>query len=177
MIVTGDRARVEAIAARHGVTPKRRLGAGAVFRLTREQLDAFSEDPEVDHLSGDVAVYSTMAVTNEAIGADQVWAGLERLAGLTGRGVGIAIVDSGIARHPSIRDRIVASVDFTGARGQAVDEYGHGTHVAGIVAGADPASPQVTRVHRGVAPGAHLVNLRVLGRRWVGGDERRHRGD
>ncbi|MBE3132094.1 MAG: S8 family peptidase, partial [Acidobacteria bacterium] len=163
VIVTGDRAKVEGLAARHGIAPQRLLRAGAIFRLTQEQLGALSEDPELDHLSGDVAVYSTMAVTNEAIGADQVRAGLEGLAALTGRGVGIAIIDSGIARHPAIRNRIVATVDFTAPHGQGTDQYGHGTHVAGIVAAADPAAPEVTRFTGGVAPGAHLVNLRVIG--------------
>ena len=68
------------------------------------------------------------------------------------------MIDSGIERHPALRTRIVASVDFTGPRirvGQPTDDYGHGTHVAGIAAGA-------SREFSGIAPGAHLVNLRVL---------------
>ena len=54
-----------------------------------------------------------MAVTDEAIGADQVWRGLEGLTGYNGRGIGIALIDSGVARLPAIRGRIVADVDFT----------------------------------------------------------------
>ena len=65
------------------------------------------------HLSGDVPVRGTMAVTDEAIGADQVWRGLEGLKGYDGNGIGVALIDSGVAHLPAIRNRIVASVDFT----------------------------------------------------------------
>ena len=92
-----------------------------------------------------------MAVTDAAIGADQVWAGLEGLAGLTGRGVGIAIVDSGIARHPAIRDRIVATVDFTAARGR----------------GRRRVRPRDARGgHHGAAPIRRLRGDRALPRAW-----------
>jgi serine protease AprX len=91
------------------------------------------------------------------------------LPGVNGKGVGIAVIDSGIATfHESLRRRVVLSLDF--ANGAALpmrpdgsvkgqDPYGHGTHVAGIVAG-----DVTTAAGRfaGVAPGAHLVNLRVL---------------
>jgi serine protease AprX len=163
VIVTGDAAKISALAARYGITPKRVLRAGAVFHLDTGQLDAVSQDPEVDHLSGDVPVYPAMAVTNEAIGADQVREGIERLAGLTGRGGGVAIIDSGISRHPALVNRVVVTADFTDRRGRGLDENGHGTHVAGIVAASDPVDPSVTERYSGVAPGAHLINLRVMG--------------
>jgi serine protease AprX len=78
-------------------------------------------------------------------------------AGMTGMagGVGIAVVDSGITPGPEFENRIAAFYDFTKGDIQAVaplDPYGHGTHVAGLIAG----------VNVGVAPGARLVGLRVL---------------
>src|SRR5918992_1495204 len=92
-------------------------------------LDALASDAEVDALSGDQNVRSSMAVTNVAIGADQVWAGVNGLPGTTGAGIGVAIIDSGVAPHQALKGRIVASVDFTrtSGRGNAYDEYGHGT--------------------------------------------------
>jgi len=75
-------------------------------------------------------------------------------AGLRGEGVRIAIVDTGIdATHPDLRDRIVAHSDHTGTAER--DDVGHGTHVAGIAAGAGA-------VYRGVAPAASLVIAKVL---------------
>jgi serine protease AprX len=104
-------------------------------------------------------------VTNQAIGADQVQAGLAGLPGLTGAGVGIAVIDSGIAQVPALHGRVVASVDFTDDRGRGGDQHGHGTHVAGIAAAAGTGAQDDTR---GVAPGAHLVSLRVLDARGRG---------
>ena len=58
-----------------------------------------------------------------------------------------------------LRGRIVASRDFTDDRGFGIDEHGHGTHVAGIAAAAGRTAADDTR---GMAPGAHLLSLRVL---------------
>jgi len=76
------------------------------------------------------------------------------VAGLSGAGVRIAIVDTGIDdAHPDLRDRIAAHQDFSGAGLR--DDVGHGTHVAGIAAGTGS-------VYRGVAPGALLVIAKAL---------------
>ena len=157
VIVSGTDAEVSEIAGRHGARVAKRLRGAAVLEVPGAALDALSQDPSVSHLSGDVPVRRLMAVTTEAIGADQVWRGaLAGLEGRTGTGIGVAVIDSGIANHQALRDRVVASVDFTGRNGSGRDQYGHGTHVAGIIAGSDDSG------YAGVAPGAHLVNLQVL---------------
>src|SRR2546430_9138792 len=74
-------------------------------------------------------------------------------SGFLGTGTRIAIVDTGADHHADFGDRIAAARDFTGGRG--LDDVGHGTHVAGIVAGAG-------RVYRGVAPKATLVVAQAL---------------
>ena len=142
---------------RHGARVAKRLRGAAVLEVPGAALDAMAQDPSVSHLSGDVPVRRLMAVTTEAIGADQVWRGaLAGLEGRTGTGIGVAVIDSGIASHQALRNRVVASVDFTGRNGSGRDQYGHGTHVAGIIAGSPDSG------YAGVAPGAHLVNLQVL---------------
>ncbi len=168
VIVSGSREEIAALAARHGVEPKRWLFDGAVIRVTPGTLAAMTADEAVAHLSGDVAVRGTMAVTGEAIGADQVWRGLEGLTGYDGRGIGIALIDSGVARLPAIRRRIVADVDFTTGGGAGEDAFGHGTHVAGIIAAGATDDPAIPEGYSGVAPGAHLVNLKVLDAEGVG---------
>ena len=97
-----------------------------------------------------------MAVTNIATGASQVWR-RSLGQGVTGRGIGVAVIDSGVAPHRALRGRIVASLDFTDAKSTGLDRYGHGTHVAGIIAGTDDLG------YSGIAPDAHIVSLRVLG--------------
>jgi serine protease AprX len=83
-------------------------------------------------------------------------------AGFTGAGVGIAIIDSGIYSHPDLAGRVVYHQSFVPMVN--ADDYGHGTHVAGIAAGSGASStgPEFTQSFRGVAPGAHLIDLRVL---------------
>src|SRR5262249_49647160 len=95
------------------------------------------------------------------VGADQVWAGLDNVRPLTGKGVTVAVIDSGIdVTHPALKNRVVATVDYTGGNG--LDKYGHGTHVAALIAGAAGAAAD-TAMYQGIAYNARLVNLRVLG--------------
>ncbi|MEX1127079.1 MAG: S8 family peptidase, partial [Vicinamibacterales bacterium] len=156
VILSGTASETDAIAARHGATIKKRLRHGVVLDVSPEQLAALAADPAVPHLSGDATVHRMMALSAQAIGADQVQSGIGGLSGFTGRGVGVAVIDSGIANHKALNSQVIASLDFTGDR-HGRDEYGHGTHVAGIIAGGSEAS------YAGVAPGAHIVSLRVLG--------------
>ena len=120
VIVCDSDAKIETLATRYGAHVKKRLRGCAVLEVTGGQLDALSQDADVDQLSGDAPVFR-MSVTTEAIGADQVWAGAAGIAGFTGRGVGVAVVDTGIATH---RDSgsIVVSHDFIEALGREGDD-------------------------------------------------------
>jgi serine protease AprX len=78
-----------------------------------------------------------------------------------GRGVGVALVDTGVADTPDLNgSRLVRSPDFSG-EGDAVDHYGHGTFMAGLIAGDGTASSAGPVRHFGVAPGATLVSVKV----------------
>jgi subtilisin family serine protease len=85
--------------------------------------------------------------------------------GYDGTGVGVAVIDSGIEdRHADLRDdggRVVHERDFVDGGGSD-DLFGHGSHVAGIVAGSGDAAKQKGYDLAGIAPGAHLIDLRVL---------------
>jgi serine protease AprX len=138
--------------------------------LTGDAILALANDPDVAYVSLDGVVTATFGPVDGAglasspgileVGAPDAW----RQLGVTGHGVGVAILDSGIAPHPDLAGRIVASVDFTsGVPGQQLvlpgDPGGHGTHVAGLVAGDGIAS---AGAYAGVAPGANLVDVRVI---------------
>jgi serine protease AprX len=79
--------------------------------------------------------------------------------GIDGTGVTVAMIDTGVAHVEDLGERVVARVDFTPG-GAGDDEYGHGTHLAGVIAGNGAASGGKWR---GVAPGAKLVSLKVAG--------------
>ncbi len=96
------------------------------------------------------------AVYSHVVNADQLWS-----QGTTGRGVTVAVLDSGVAADPDLvqpANRILASVNFADQR-LVSDPGGHGTHVAGIVAGNGGRSDGQ---FVGVAPEANIVDVRVL---------------
>jgi serine protease AprX len=161
VIVTGTDAQVQDLAARHGLRVKKRLATGAVVEVPAGTLEALADDPAADQLSSTHEVSAHMAVTNQSIGADLVHEGgwAEGIGPLTGKGVGIAVIDSGVAIMPEFRGRIIASRDFTDDRGPGIDQNGHGTHVAGIIAAAGRNRFDDTE---GVAPGANIISLKVL---------------
>jgi len=162
VIVHGERSEIDALAARYNLRVARYLKSGAVFIVNAGQLEALRQDDTQDHLSGDIRLQSSVdAMMVESIGADQVWAGSDDLPALTGEGIAVAVIDSGIdTRHAALRRRVLVTRDFTG--GDGMDRFGHGTHVAAIIAGRSGRTAE-TREQRGIAPGAYLLNLRVLG--------------
>ncbi|MFI1763631.1 S8 family peptidase [Streptomyces sp. NPDC020800] len=88
------------------------------------------------------------------IGAPTAWA-----AGYTGKGVKVAVLDTGVdTTHPDLKDQVIESRNFTAAA-DAKDHFGHGTHVASIVAGTGAKSGGK---YKGVAPDAKLLNGKVL---------------
>ena len=172
VIVHGSADEVRAIAARHGLRITKKMLEGAVLQASAAQIEALGA--EVDHLSRDVEVTSFMSVTNQAIGADQVWSGVAGHPGFTGAGIGIALIDSGVwTGHRSLAGRVAFSKDFVGDTAQPArsparsneDPFGHGTHIGAIIAGSSPYPQDSTwqTPFRGVAPGANLISLRVIG--------------
>lgn len=79
----------------------------------------------------------------------------------TGRGVGVAVLDTGIYPHPDFGDRICAFADFLSYKSQPYDDNGHGTHVCGILGGDGSLSKGR---FQGMAPGCSLIALKVLDR-------------
>ncbi|MEU5661547.1 S8 family serine peptidase [Streptomyces longwoodensis] len=106
----------------------------------------------------DGRVTADMAESNARIGTPAAWE-----AGLTGKGVTVAVLDTGVdADHPDLADRVAVSRSFVeGEEGDGVaDRNGHGTHVTSTVGGSGAASDGR---EKGVAPGATLAVGKVLG--------------
>jgi serine protease AprX len=147
---------------------------GAAFSVPATALNGLSDNPNVLYISPDREIHPTLDYANATIGAQTAF-----LAGLTGTGVGVAIIDSGIlpvndllSNGSSSASRVVYSQSFVPNVTSTIDQYGHGTHVAGIVAGNGAASTGTPyfKTFRGVAPTANLINLRVLDGNGAGTD-------
>lgn len=130
---------------------------GQVADVPDAALGALSHLPGVDGISLDRGIEGTLERTGATIGSSWVYDNL----GLDGTGVGVAIVDSGVANwHDDLgSDRVMRFVDFVNFQTDAYDDYGHGTHVAGIIAGSGYDSGGR---RRGIAPGATLLVEKVL---------------
>jgi serine protease AprX len=81
-------------------------------------------------------------------------------AGDTGKGVTVAVLDTGIDNLPDFAGRLIGGVDLSGGNNPFQDSYGHGTFVAGLIAGNGASS---NGQYSGEAPGANLVSIKVAG--------------
>jgi serine protease AprX len=134
--------------------------------LTKEQIKKLADIPQVVQVEYDEPI---RAFSNSA----NYWYGTYKARtdfGVTGDRDGqpniysktdatIAIIDSGIdPNHVDLKGKIIGWKDFVNNRSTPYDDFGHGTHVAGIAAGTGKGNP----IYSGVAPGASLVGIKVL---------------
>lgn len=172
VIVTGARTFRTTRAATVGLTVEQPLGSIGGFAGAVEHEDAADFG---DALADAAAAKGRMRTTSLA-GVDRIWldhrveVSLEEsvpqtgapdawAAGYDGTGTTIAVLDTGVDKtHPDIGDKVVAEANFSDGEGVA-DDNGHGTHVAATAAGTGDGSGGL---RTGVAPGARLVNAKVL---------------
>jgi len=140
---------------------------GYSAELTKGQVAALARRSDVVQIEPETAVRISMATARASYGVDKAVADF----GVTGDGDGAArsygasdvatcVIDTGIdAGHADLdQGQVVAWRDEVNQRTTPYDDHGHGTHVAGIVAGQGDANA----AHRGVAPGSALVGVKAL---------------
>ena len=158
-------AAVEAVGGRVGRTLT--LVDSVVARVEARDLPALRRLPQVWSITPDERVgflgspdgSTTTHRIQKAVRSDALWR-----EGVTGAGVNVAVLDTGVyAQHPDLQGRVVHCEDFSHeASGPArcADTFGHGTFMAGLIAG-DGSSSNGKYV--GAAPGAGLVSVKVAG--------------
>jgi serine protease AprX len=149
----------------HEVLRRHRIINALTARVPVEALQGLARLPFVESISMDAVVI-----------ADQTTSGDSTLRGTlalpvqapSGNRVGVAVIDSGLEPGPEFGDRIAGFYDFTqgGRAASPTDDYGHGTHVAGLIAGSGDLSSG--KRYRGVAPKARIVALKVLDQNGAG---------
>ena len=146
---------------------------GFAARVSKEQVSALAAAPGVQHVEENGTVSATNGPGNSAFGVTQARADLP---GSDGSGLAAAVIDTGIdPGHLDLAGKVVAFVDCLSPVAAPVctptaayDDHGHGTHVAGTIAGTGVASGGA---ERGVAPGASLVGVKVLDATGSGSEE------
>jgi serine protease AprX len=138
-----------------------------VVELPNGQLKRLADHPAVARIDWDRPITGHMARAATTVGARAV----RQQYGHNGRGIGVAVIDSGITGwHTDLlgwtgQQRVTGWMDFVNGRTTPYDDLGHGTHVAGIIGGNGLSS---FGQHAGVAPGVALVGLKVLDHRGAG---------
>jgi len=146
---------------------------GVLLELPNNLLKKLSSKGEVFRVHLDRPIESNIYRTSVTVGARTV----QQLLGYTGKGIGIAVIDSGITTwhddltnktstlFPYGNQRVRKFVDFVGGHALPYDDNGHGSHVAGIIAGNGYDS---YGEKTGIAPDANIIALKVLNAQGTG---------
>jgi serine protease AprX len=156
---------------KHGSKPRRRfwLVNAQTADVPNSVLKRLADDPAVESIHEDRPTRGELNRVAVSVGASAVQTQLS----IKGAGVGVAVIDSGITSwHDDLtylgtssvvrtkaNQRVVAFADFVNGRTSTYDDNGHGSHVAGTIAGSGYDS---SGARAGIAPEAHLVGLKVL---------------
>ena len=168
---------------------------GGLYQIPALSLSALANNPSVSFISLDRTNTAQLDNTAAAVNVNALWKG-----GFTGSGIGVAVIDSGMNPDPNLGGGKppVYSYDFTQpaalatvssllagitqplptssipslASHNAPDQFGHGQHVAGIIAsnGKDSQCSHCSRLFKGIAPNVNLIDLKVLDQNGQGTD-------
>lgn len=125
--------------------------------LSTETIYRIVSNPEVDYISFDSKVYTLLDIATPAMDAY-----FPHDKGYEGEGITIAVIDTGVAPHYDLtrpNNRIIGFKDMINNKEIPYDDNGHGTHVAGIIAGNGFSS---NGKYMGVAPKANILGIKAL---------------
>ena len=130
---------------------------GYVVEIPAPMLRKLAGQKRVKYIAADMDVKAQMNIASRVVRADEL-----HKQGITGEGVGIALLDTGIYPHPDFtvpRNRIAAFLDIVNGKTSPYDDNGHGSFVAGVAAGSGYASGGA---YCGIAPEATIVSVKVM---------------
>ena len=170
----GDTGADSAVEEKGGKKQKEIAADGFVADVQGQDIAQLAQDPSIDYISIDAPMQVNEVQEDltdisqlknlypETVQATDVWD-----QGITGDGVGVAVIDTGMVLVKDFsggngdKSRIVAQQSFIDTK-ETKDHYGHGTHVAGVIGGDSwRADKEAQGKYVGIAPDSDLINLRV----------------
>jgi len=130
---------------------------GFAGNISTDIIYKLATSPDIEYISFDAKVYSLLDIATSTMEAT-----FPHNLGYEGEGITVAVIDTGVAAHNDLtkpRNRIVAFLDLVNGKESPYDDNGHGTHVAGIIAGNGYSS---NGKYAGVAPKANIVGIKAL---------------
>ncbi len=134
---------------------------GVAINMPEGSADKLKELKNVKYIEKDITFSATLDKATAIVGAPQVWD-----LGYTGKGVKVALIDTGIdTSHPDLKGKVVEWKDFVNNKDKPYDDFGHGSHCAGIIGGTGAASKGK---YKGVAPDVQFIGIKVLDKKGQG---------
>lgn len=130
---------------------------GIACNLNTESIYRLAEDIDTEYISFDSKVFALLDIASASVEANY-----PHNKGYMGEGVTVAIVDTGTSPHNDLlrpNERIIGFKDFVNNEASPYDDNGHGTHIAGIIAGSGYSS---NGKYTGIAPKSNIVSIKAL---------------
>lgn len=125
-------------------------------KVNAKTLEKLIKDTTVKKIWYDRPVKAVLDVAAPAVKAPNTWS-----TNISGKGIGVAVIDTGIHPHADLNGRIKAFKDLVQNKTAPYDDNGHGTHVAGDIAGSGA-------LYKGTAPAASIIGVKVLNKQGSG---------
>ena len=138
---------------------KAQINPGMIKKLEEEGYHIFSDEPQevLPSLKLPSCRYKVAEDKEISFIPDELL--LKRIEQKTGKGVGVVVLDTGVAPHPDLKEKIVAFLDLVNGNKKPYDDNGHGTFVAGLISG---SSKDPDGKVKGVASQSNIIGIKVV---------------